>query len=808
MSSSFPNEQEVFPPRELALEGDLFSYIAVLTQRVPETLVFRTGSGRIFRDLLLHWPALEEWEEEAQDFCQHITDTVYPLTASLYAQAVEMTVVISSMPIEAPNHVDAMSTYLVFDLKSRIERHLFLSPHKPLPTKKIMSVPRGIAVFCRPLHYRYHTIKDDRKRGAHAHAGIFQLTERLINELYGLPNFDLPARDVMEQLKKKANALRLGVVRGEDARLAKMAKENDHELAVPPIVSVTSLSALPPAIRAFEGALLRQVTNKNLPPDFRLKLRQIAQILRTSSAPAMIEEAARTQTTPVAATIPLATRVITPPMKPQNQHQAATKAQPVSDKEIAKSTQLNIQPVLPKKQTPSSENVNSRVLPVISVPSRISAVALSVRPSILLPSTLRQRQQMTPSTVQMPQAAMAVHPLNKVQSSVQKMHRVENTKKQQAPLNPSTQNQLETQARPRSPQTNVNQQSRPAQEENTKSQSQKPQQSAPQQEPGARNDQSQTTSRQQQAEPQQKPSSRAETSKQSAPQQEPRSKPDQSQTTSRQPEPQNKSQVHQKIPEDHQRQNRQTLQNEEPQASCKQQTRQEDVGPSSHTQYSDRTSSPEIQKNQTLKRPELQHSVNSSALSEPQRDINAVQRSFQAQSQTDPQLRPRTHNATQSPSQKSVTPTFKEQFQSQPEIRPISQSHYTSSLREQIQSGGVQRERPAIFEMHREPRKEQFFKEEKYSNREDLKPVIDPMRHYIGGQNVRPLDFYRELKMNLSELLPKAIVVASVGKLEKTVQINRDKATLSPQVALHKQRLIETLPTLTPGPFMYFKGKK
>jgi hypothetical protein len=189
MTQALPDPDQVFAPSEMPLDAKIVSYVSALAKCASGTSLFRTGSGRIFRDLLIHWPTLENKEQEAQEICQRISDAVYPLAAALFAQAVEISLTISSTPIPAPTQIDALSMYVVFDTKKRVERRCFLSPRRPLPAAENLGTESGIVIACIPLNYRYHTLKDDRKRTGHPRAGLFELSQRLVNEqLYNNPS--------------------------------------------------------------------------------------------------------------------------------------------------------------------------------------------------------------------------------------------------------------------------------------------------------------------------------------------------------------------------------------------------------------------------------------------------------------------------------------------------------------------------------------------------------------------------------------------------------------------------------------------
>ena len=346
MNDAAPVTEEVFAPRELPLVGDLYSYLAVLAQRAPGKIAFRTGAGRIFRDLLIHWPTLDDWEDEAQELCQRITDAVYPLTGALYAQAIEMAITISPTPILPPTHIDALSTYVLFDVQDKFERHYFLSPEKPLPPADALSVTKGIAILCRPLNYRYHTIKDDRGRTGHPHAGIFELSERLINELYGLADYTPRDGTLVNKVKTDLHQLPKLLAQNEASRDANLSLETHHLTPIAPeIARVTSLSGLPAPVRALERRLMSYVTDKSVSPTLRVGFRRIAQSLRQLYPQTTISEAAHAETAPPA----LKTRPLGQPPslqpKPQTTLTPVAASQPLSTPRLVP-TPLSIHPSL------------------------------------------------------------------------------------------------------------------------------------------------------------------------------------------------------------------------------------------------------------------------------------------------------------------------------------------------------------------------------------------------------------------------------------------------------------------------------
>ncbi|MDD4617324.1 MAG: hypothetical protein PHW76_09530, partial [Alphaproteobacteria bacterium] len=287
-----PYPEEVFAPREAPIANDLADYIAELVERAPGKIIFRTGAGRVERDLLLHWPIIRGGEDEAQRLCKKISEAVFPLLGSLYAQGVELSVLISNDGLEPPRHVEAMATWVVFDAAERLERTMFLSPRRDVPPSNALRAARGVAVHSTPLNYRYHTLKDDRSRKQHTHVGIYELPERLIAEMYEEPPYvplSAEQKKILDVVKAKVYELRQTVPRWE---------EKVEKVPSQPIPTVTALSALPPPVRALEHQVMGYAMDKELSPDFRMGLRRVAQSLRQPFPQASIEEAARLETAP------------------------------------------------------------------------------------------------------------------------------------------------------------------------------------------------------------------------------------------------------------------------------------------------------------------------------------------------------------------------------------------------------------------------------------------------------------------------------------------------------------------------------
>ena len=198
-----------------------------------------------------------------------------------------------------------MSTYVLFDPKNRIERHCFLSPRHALPPAHVLSLSSGVVILCRPLFYRYHTIKDDRKRAGHPSTGIFELSERMIKALLSLPDFVPREKLLLSRLVTKIHEIAKIAERVEPQLPAKT--ETPRATPLPPprpeplapaqiIRTADGLSSSPAMAAALIRLLMLYVMNKGFSSDLRLELRKIAQSLRALYPLAFIENAARGET--------------------------------------------------------------------------------------------------------------------------------------------------------------------------------------------------------------------------------------------------------------------------------------------------------------------------------------------------------------------------------------------------------------------------------------------------------------------------------------------------------------------------------
>lgn len=289
--------QTAVPPQDLPLDQRAAAYVQMLARAAPGFIEFRTGAGRVFRDLMVHWPTLDGWEDEAHEICERIADAVYPLAGALFAQAVEIKIVLSPAPLPGPETVGALCTYVVFDADSGHERRFFLSPHLTMPAPSALAIGGGIAVLCKPLHYRYHTLKDDRRKYGHPRIGIFELPQRLINEMYEKPDFVPRELQVISSFGAMIAALPARLEHSYTRSTILRATPRATTQSPARIRLVTSLSALPPPVRAVERKLMvAGMDRNNHSAELRLGLRRVAQSLRAQYPAAVIEEAGQRET--------------------------------------------------------------------------------------------------------------------------------------------------------------------------------------------------------------------------------------------------------------------------------------------------------------------------------------------------------------------------------------------------------------------------------------------------------------------------------------------------------------------------------
>ncbi len=309
-----PYTEDVFTPREVRITNELADYIVELTERAPGKIMFRTGAGRVERDLLLHWPIIENREIEAQLLVKKIAEAVFPLLGTLYAQGVELVVIISQDGIEPPKHVEKLSSYVIFDPIQMVERTMFLSPQHDIPPSNALRAGRGIAVQSTPINYRYHTLKDDRIRKAHIRVGMFELPQRMINEMYEQPPYIAKERRILDAINAKVSGMPRTLERYEQSREANLQGISGPQQKLP---AQTALSALPPPVRALERQIMANAMDTSLSSDFRMGLRRVAQSIRGVYPQASIEEAARFET--VAPGVTPGARFTSPAATPQMQ---------------------------------------------------------------------------------------------------------------------------------------------------------------------------------------------------------------------------------------------------------------------------------------------------------------------------------------------------------------------------------------------------------------------------------------------------------------------------------------------------------
>jgi hypothetical protein len=148
-----------YPVRQNSFDGAVALYIRAMINLHPSVIRFNTGAGRILSGLMTNLPLLGGLEDQRAEFCRNIEKYVYPLVANLYAQAVAMVIVTSSRALRPPTKVDALTTFLAYDIEQGILRRGFLTPRET-PDFPALSIHSGLTVQCRPLNYHYHRLKD------------------------------------------------------------------------------------------------------------------------------------------------------------------------------------------------------------------------------------------------------------------------------------------------------------------------------------------------------------------------------------------------------------------------------------------------------------------------------------------------------------------------------------------------------------------------------------------------------------------------------------------------------------------------
>ncbi len=439
MTETATHDEEIFTPQEIPLGGGISSYISFLTQSAPSTISFRTGAGRIFRDLLIHWPTIDTWENEAQELCQRITDAVYPLTGVLFAQAVDITVTISPTPIEAPARIDAMSTYVVFDVEKNLERLFFLSPKHDLPQTEIMETSKGIVVLCRPLHYLYHTIKDDRQDLRHPLIGIFEMPERMIAALYELPDFVPRDKILLDSIKTKIKSLPKTIENDAEQREANLALPSRHlSLTGPVLAATTSLSALSPPVRALERRIMMHVMDKSLSADMRLGLRRVAQNLRAIYPQAIVVEAAHQETERPAF-------IVSPPA-------TGPALQPILTRQPTQQPILTptLQPVMPLATTGQATQTQATTPTTQPIAAVATAAQFVRQPEAAIPAPRPATPLVTAAQLAQPQgtATPTAQPITPVATAAQELQSQRATTPVAQPASPQTTTGQVTQTAP------------------------------------------------------------------------------------------------------------------------------------------------------------------------------------------------------------------------------------------------------------------------------------------------------------------------------------------------------------------------
>lgn len=159
--------------------GDEREYLRLATRDYAGFSSFRTGAGRIVRELAKCLPNLPGYSAGRAELCRKIAESVYPLAARLLAQAVEITLSLSPEPQSFPTSPTTMMMAAGFDIAQGNMLYAFVPPNRRrwanIPRQKEPAIiASGLLVTCRPLRYRYHAIKDSRKRWKHIKSDIFK----------------------------------------------------------------------------------------------------------------------------------------------------------------------------------------------------------------------------------------------------------------------------------------------------------------------------------------------------------------------------------------------------------------------------------------------------------------------------------------------------------------------------------------------------------------------------------------------------------------------------------------------------------
>ncbi|MER2520839.1 MAG: hypothetical protein ABTQ34_09190 [Bdellovibrionales bacterium] len=157
--------------------GEEIEYLRLAIRISPTPISFRTGTGHIYYELMERMPRIAGQDAARAKLCRQITEAVYPLAARLLAQAVEITLSFSPNIQTFPTSPPTMVTATGFDIGRMKIIHTFVPPQRrrwASITRPSNPIASGLLVICRPLRYRYHALKDTRKRWKHIKSNIFR----------------------------------------------------------------------------------------------------------------------------------------------------------------------------------------------------------------------------------------------------------------------------------------------------------------------------------------------------------------------------------------------------------------------------------------------------------------------------------------------------------------------------------------------------------------------------------------------------------------------------------------------------------
>lgn len=183
--------------------GDEAEYLRLATREYAGSTTFRTGTGHIYYELMDQLPRIAEQEKNRVLLSHRIEQAIYPLAARLLAQAVEITLNFSPAPQDFPTAPRTMLTATGFDIGQKKIIHAFIPPKRQRwgsvnRPKEPVTIASGLLVTCRPLRYRYHALKDTRKKWKHIKSNIFRNWSRR-----DLQRFEEELKEITAWLGKK-----------------------------------------------------------------------------------------------------------------------------------------------------------------------------------------------------------------------------------------------------------------------------------------------------------------------------------------------------------------------------------------------------------------------------------------------------------------------------------------------------------------------------------------------------------------------------------------------------------------------------